>query len=206
MWHHSLDFNSTAYEFAQMRFQSLAKRAKCKNFELNSTHYYGKMHTHAINQKKNNIYLWSNYTTITSESILVFNVFQMPFSPNVRSNLALYFKLKTTIISRKGIWICNLRSFTKKPFCVKSVDIFGQRAVQDHIGTGTQIWSKNSLSLSLSFSERMSTAKRRRWHIPASVTATTTFNPIRSIVDRMKITPNPEKQMIALSIGKLFQY
>jgi len=47
----------------------------------------------------------------------------------------------------------------------------------------------------------MSTAKRRRWHIPASVTAKTTFNPIRSIVDRMKITPNPEKQMIALSIG-----
>lgn len=187
-----------------MRFQSLAKRAKCKDFELNSTHYYGKMHTHAINQKKNNIYLWSNYTTITSESILVFNVFQMPFSPNVRSNLALYFKLKTTIISRKGIWIYNLPSFTKKPFCVKSLDIFWQRAVQNHIGTGTQIWSENSLSLS--FSERMSTAKRRRWHIPASVTATTTFNPIRSIVDRMKITPNPEKQMIALSIGKLFQY
>lgn len=49
----------------------------------------------------------------------------------------------------------------------------------------------------------MSTAKRRRWHIPASVTAKTTFNPIRSIVDRMKITPNPTKKMIALSIGKL---
>ena len=49
----------------------------------------------------------------------------------------------------------------------------------------------------------MSTAKRRRWHIPASVTAKTTFNPIRSIVDRMKITPNPNKEMIALSIGEL---
>lgn len=49
----------------------------------------------------------------------------------------------------------------------------------------------------------MSTAKRRRWHVPASVTAKTTFNPIRSIVDRMKITPNPTKKMIALSIGKL---
>ncbi|XP_058956402.2 tyrosine aminotransferase [Pocillopora verrucosa] len=47
----------------------------------------------------------------------------------------------------------------------------------------------------------MSTAKRRRWHIPASVTAKTTFNPIRSIVDRMKVTPNPTKKMIALSIG-----
>lgn len=132
--------------------------------------------------------------------------FSNAFFSNVRPNLGLYFKLKTTIISRKGIWICNpyICSFTKKPFCVKSLDIFWQRAVQNHIGTGTQIWSENSLSLS--FSERMSTAKRRRWHIPASVTATTTFNPIRSIVDRMKITPNPEKQMIALSIGKLFQY
>ena len=49
----------------------------------------------------------------------------------------------------------------------------------------------------------MSTAKRRRWFIPASVTAKTTFNPIRSIVDRMKITPNPNKNMIALSIGEL---
>ncbi|KAK2562341.1 Tyrosine aminotransferase [Acropora cervicornis] len=43
--------------------------------------------------------------------------------------------------------------------------------------------------------------ERRGWHIPASVTARTTFNPIRSIVDRMKIAPNPNKKMIALSIG-----
>jgi len=48
----------------------------------------------------------------------------------------------------------------------------------------------------------MSTAKRCRWHIPASITAKNTFNLIRSIVDSMKITPNPEKQMIALSIGE----
>lgn len=75
--------------------------------------------------------------------------FSNAFFSNVRSNLALYFKLKTTIISRKGIWICNLRSFTKKPFCMKSLEIFWQRAVQDHIGTGTQIWSENSLSLPL---------------------------------------------------------
>lgn len=45
--------------------------------------------------------------------------------------------------------------------------------------------------------------ERRGWHIPASVTARTTFNPIRSIVDNMKIAPNPNKKMIALSIGKL---
>ncbi|XP_060082304.1 tyrosine aminotransferase-like [Ylistrum balloti] len=46
-------------------------------------------------------------------------------------------------------------------------------------------------------------AKRRRknWNIPVSTIAKNTFNPIRSIVDSMKITPNPEKDMIALSIG-----
>ena len=45
--------------------------------------------------------------------------------------------------------------------------------------------------------------ERRRWHIRASVTARKTFNPIRSIVDGMKIAPNQDKEMIALSIGKL---
>lgn len=46
-------------------------------------------------------------------------------------------------------------------------------------------------------------AKRRRknWNIPVSTIAENTFNPIRSIVDSMKITPNPDKDMIALSIG-----
>ncbi|KAK3086702.1 hypothetical protein FSP39_022197 [Pinctada imbricata] len=42
---------------------------------------------------------------------------------------------------------------------------------------------------------------RKEWHVPASEMARNTFNPIRSIVDGMKLTPNPEKQMIALSIG-----
>lgn len=137
--------------------------------------------------------------------------FSNAFFSNVRLNLALYFKLKTTIISRKGIWICNLRSFTENPgqktlLWEKSGYFWTKGSTKSHWHWDTNMKWKLSLSLSLSFSERMSTAKRRRWHIPASVTATTTFNPIRSIVDRMKITPNPEKQMIALSIGKLFQY
>lgn len=32
--------------------------------------------------------------------------------------------------------------------------------------------------------------------------ANNTLNPIRAIVDGMKLTPNPEKAMIALSIGE----
>ncbi|KAJ8302851.1 hypothetical protein KUTeg_019247 [Tegillarca granosa] len=42
---------------------------------------------------------------------------------------------------------------------------------------------------------------RKNWHVPSSEMAKKTFNPIRSIVDNMKITPNPDKEMIALSIG-----
>jgi len=43
--------------------------------------------------------------------------------------------------------------------------------------------------------------QRTSWNVPASDIARNTFNPIRSIVDGMKLTPNPEKPMIALSIG-----
>jgi len=39
------------------------------------------------------------------------------------------------------------------------------------------------------------------WKINSSEMARNTLNPIRKIVDEMKITPNPKKEMIALSIG-----
>lgn len=39
------------------------------------------------------------------------------------------------------------------------------------------------------------------WNLQVSSIAKNTFNPIRAIVDQMKLTPNPEKEMIALSIG-----
>jgi tyrosine aminotransferase len=42
--------------------------------------------------------------------------------------------------------------------------------------------------------------------IPASRSARNTINPIRRIVDRMKIAPNPSKQMISLSIGDPTHY
>lgn len=44
-------------------------------------------------------------------------------------------------------------------------------------------------------------AVRESWDVPASEMAKNTCNPIRRIVDEMKLTPNPEKEMIALSIG-----
>ncbi|XP_032794193.1 tyrosine aminotransferase isoform X1 [Daphnia magna] len=42
---------------------------------------------------------------------------------------------------------------------------------------------------------------RRSWSVTASDLARNTFNPIRTVVESMKLTPNPEKPMIALSIG-----
>jgi tyrosine aminotransferase len=46
-----------------------------------------------------------------------------------------------------------------------------------------------------------------KWQpIPASKSARNTINPIRRIVDRMKINPNPSKEMISLSIGDPTHY
>ncbi|RUS70213.1 hypothetical protein EGW08_022023 [Elysia chlorotica] len=42
---------------------------------------------------------------------------------------------------------------------------------------------------------------KKSWKVSMSKMAENTFNPIRSIVDGMTLTPNPEKDMIALSIG-----
>ncbi|XP_028440137.1 tyrosine aminotransferase [Perca flavescens] len=44
-------------------------------------------------------------------------------------------------------------------------------------------------------------SRRQRWEVKPSEMANKTLNPIRAIVDGMKLTPNPDKPMIALSIG-----
>ncbi|XP_057204633.1 tyrosine aminotransferase [Triplophysa rosa] len=44
-------------------------------------------------------------------------------------------------------------------------------------------------------------SNKPRWTVRASEMSKNTLNPIRAIVDGMKLTPNPEKPMIALSIG-----
>ncbi|XP_062860341.1 tyrosine aminotransferase [Trichomycterus rosablanca] len=44
-------------------------------------------------------------------------------------------------------------------------------------------------------------ARKQRWNVRVSEMAKNTLNPIRAIVDGMKLTPNPDKPMIALSIG-----
>lgn len=47
-------------------------------------------------------------------------------------------------------------------------------------------------------------SRRQRWYVKPSEMANNTLNPIRAIVDGMKLTPNPDKPMIALSIGESF--
>lgn len=50
-----------------------------------------------------------------------------------------------------------------------------------------------------------SAIKRKAWNVEATSFAQNTINPIRRIVEKLKIEPNPEKYMIPLSIGKLVQ-
>ena len=41
------------------------------------------------------------------------------------------------------------------------------------------------------------------WDVNASTSAQRTFNPIRAIVDHMKVKPNPNYQSIKVSIGQI---
>uniref|UniRef100_A0A8C8CHU0 Tyrosine aminotransferase n=1 Tax=Oncorhynchus tshawytscha TaxID=74940 RepID=A0A8C8CHU0_ONCTS len=52
-----------------------------------------------------------------------------------------------------------------------------------------------------SVSKSKQKSRRQRWNIRPSEISINTLNPIRAIVDGMKLSPNPGKPMIALSIG-----
>ncbi|EDL11445.1 tyrosine aminotransferase, isoform CRA_c [Mus musculus] len=43
--------------------------------------------------------------------------------------------------------------------------------------------------------------RKARWNVRPSDMSNKTFNPIRAIVDNMKVKPNPNKTVISLSIG-----
>jgi len=45
--------------------------------------------------------------------------------------------------------------------------------------------------------------RRTKWEVTVSAQIKATVNPIRSIVETLKLEPNPEKQLIPLSIGML---
>ncbi|GFW60938.1 tyrosine aminotransferase [Trichonephila clavipes] len=49
--------------------------------------------------------------------------------------------------------------------------------------------------------QRQEPTNRRGWNVTASNFAKETINPIRVVIEDMKLTPNPDKKMISLSIG-----
>ncbi|GFS44477.1 tyrosine aminotransferase [Trichonephila inaurata madagascariensis] len=49
--------------------------------------------------------------------------------------------------------------------------------------------------------QRQEPTNRRGWNVTASSFAKETINPIRVVIEDMKLTPNPDKKMISLSIG-----
>lgn len=53
---------------------------------------------------------------------------------------------------------------------------------------------------------KQTTIVTKEWSINGSPKALGTINPIRRIVDELNLTPNPEKVMIPLSIGKHESY
>lgn len=52
------------------------------------------------------------------------------------------------------------------------------------------------------FALARATSREAKWNITCSEFAMKTHNPIRAIVDGLKIQPNKDKPMIALSIGE----
>ncbi|XP_057692145.1 tyrosine aminotransferase [Corythoichthys intestinalis] len=64
------------------------------------------------------------------------------------------------------------------------------------IGKGTPHVSVNGSSYPVKDKRR-----REAWRVKPSLMAENTLNPIRAIVDGMQLSPNPDKAMIALSIG-----
>lgn len=69
-------------------------------------------------------------------------------------------------------------------------------------GTGVKGNGFHQVSVNGSLYPAKAKSRRQRWEVKPSEMANNTLNPIRAIVDGMKLTPNPDKTMIALSIGE----
>ncbi|CAI2177037.1 14528_t:CDS:2 [Funneliformis geosporum] len=55
-------------------------------------------------------------------------------------------------------------------------------------------------------SSNINTRTKKIWNIPASFVSQRTINPIRDVVFKMKVTPNPEKEYISLALGDPTHY
>lgn len=81
--------------------------------------------------------------------------------------------------------------------------VHGKNTVKGKIPNGTGVTGSgvHCLSGNGSLYPTKGKSRRLRWDVKPSEMANNTLNPIRAIVDGMKLTPNPDKPMIALSIG-----
>lgn len=86
--------------------------------------------------------------------------------------------------------------------------VHGRSTVNAKTLNGTGVKGNSILHVSVNGSLCPAKAKshRQKWEVKPSEMAINTLNPIRAIVDGMKLTPNPDKPMIALSIGERWWY
>lgn len=94
----------------------------------------------------------------------------------------------------------------KKPYLVQRNEngVNGKSSVNGKSlnGTGVKANGFHHVSVNGSLYPAKTKSRRQRWEVKPSDMANNTLNPIRAIVDGMKLIPNPNKPMIALSIGE----
>lgn len=94
----------------------------------------------------------------------------------------------------------------KKPYLVQRNEngVNGKSSVNGKSlnGTGVKANGFHHVSVNGSLYPAKAKSRRQRWEVKSSDMANNTLNPIRAIVDGMKLIPNPNKPMIALSIGE----
>ncbi|CAG0888146.1 unnamed protein product [Darwinula stevensoni] len=76
-----------------------------------------------------------------------------------------------------------------------------KRGVENYLVVQRGLCSREDSSDRRSHSIIMRLDDPSSWFVPASIFAKRTFNPIRDVVETLDLRPNPDKPMIALSIG-----
>ncbi|XP_028666005.1 tyrosine aminotransferase isoform X2 [Erpetoichthys calabaricus] len=96
----------------------------------------------------------------------------------------------------------QFKLWSKSANCAISFQTTGPREMENHAYV-IQVSGNGNLHDSINgrFLPAKMKIRKPKWNIKASEMSNKTFNPIRAIVDSMKIEPNPNKSMIRLSIG-----
>lgn len=113
---------------------------------------------------------------------------------------------KDPCCSKKLLSVIISSRMDNKPYLVpmKENGVNGKSPVNGKTlnGTGVKGNGFHHVNVNGSLYPAKAKSRRQRWEVKPSEMANNTLNPIRAIVDGMKLTPNPDKPMIALSIGE----